>query len=140
MGVCMVPIEREEKRKVCVSIGQYVIHPTRTTDITACDMTSVYVSFQSDNTAPSFQTINNITQLYIYAWNISVVNILGGTDGHGHDNKFKKEGDMPTIIIVSLYVPTQSYITIKHAMSCHTIPHHHPFTTIDSIRFDLIQP
>jgi len=113
-----------EKRKECVSIGQYVIHPTLTTDIDLCDMTSVYVLFRSDNTAPSSQTINSLTQLYVYTWNISVVNILNKTDGHGHghDNEFKKEIDMPTIIIVSLYVPTQSYITIKHAMSCHTTP------------------
>ena len=112
----------KEKKKVCVSIGQYVIHPIRTTDIDVCDMTSVYVSFQLDNTAPSFQTINNIIQLYVYAWNISVVNILGGTDGHKRDNEFKKEVGMPTIIIVSLYVPTQSYITIKHVIPCHTTP------------------
>ena len=48
-------------------------------------------------------------------------------DGHGHKHrhkhKFNKEADnppsswsnMPTIIIVSLYVPTQSYITINNS-------------------------
>merc|ERR1712238_350083 len=91
------------------------------------------------NMTPSYdRIINSITQLYVYTWNISVVNILGGTDGHGHgrDNELKKEVDMPTSIIVSLYVPTQSYITIKHVMPCHTIPRLHLFTSIDLIQFD----
>ena len=41
---------------------------------------------------PSYYRIfNSITQLYVYTWYNSVVIILGGTDGHGRDNKFKKE-------------------------------------------------
>jgi len=35
---------------------------------------------------PSYRTINRITQLIVYAGNNSVVVILVGTDGHGHDN------------------------------------------------------
>ena len=48
------------------------------------------------NMTPSYKTINSITQLYVYAWNNSVVNILGGTDGlrHGRDNEFNKEVDI----------------------------------------------
>ena len=85
---------------------------------------SVYEVIHTNMTPSYYRIINSITQSYVYTWNISVVNILGETDGHGHerDNEFKKKVDMPTIIIVSLYVPTQSYITIKHVMPCHTTP------------------
>ena len=70
---------------------------------------------------PSYKTINSITLLYVYAWNNSVVNILVGTDEHGHrrDNTDVSRNstrrltssltNIPNIVIVSSYVPTQSY-------------------------------
>ena len=45
--------------------------------------------------------------------------------------------NIPTIIIISSYVPTQSYITIKHVMPCHTTPpsiYHNWFDSIQSSR------
>ena len=36
------------------------------------------------NMTPSYRTINSITQSYVHAW------IVGGTDGHGHNNIFTK--------------------------------------------------
>ena len=46
---------------------------------------SVYQVIRT-NMIPSYRTINRITQLIVYAGNNSVVVILVGTDGHGHDN------------------------------------------------------
>ena len=109
-------------------IGQHVILHTQHHNIiiiTNSCYTVIIIVYQviHTNTAPSYRTINSITQVYVNASNKFVVIIIcGRNDGHGHDNEFKNEVDMLTIIIVSLYVPTQSYITIKHAMSCHTIP------------------
>ena len=80
------------------------------------------------------QTINSINQLYVYGWNISVVNILGGT----RTWQRIKQGDWyhhwltwQSIIFVSSYVPTQSYIT---SMPCHATIH-----LPQLIWFDLIQ-
>ena len=56
-------------------------------------LSSVYQVINT-NMIPSYRTINRITQLIIYAWNNSVVIILGGTDGHGSDNEFNKEVDI----------------------------------------------
>jgi len=83
-------------------------------------LSSVYEVIRT-NMTPSYEHQQYHPIVRIYSWNNSVVIILGGRDGHGHDNKFNKEVDnpqssssnIPTIIIVSSYVPTQSYITIN---------------------------
>ena len=54
------------------------------------------------NMTPSYKAIHSITILYVYAWNNSVVNILGGIDGHRHDNKFNKGVDIIQHIILLL--------------------------------------
>ena len=41
--------------------------------------------FIRSNMTPSYKTINSITRMYVYAWNNSVVNILGGKMGTDTD-------------------------------------------------------
>jgi len=77
----------------------YLSHRTRHTILIVTSsrmvgrLSSVYQVIPA-NTTPSYTTINVITQLYVYVQNNSVVIILGGTDGHGHDNKFNKYVDI----------------------------------------------
>ena len=106
---------------------RYSLHPTWTTDSGMASLqimvtlSSVYQVICTNMTS-SYKTINSITQLYVYACKNSVVIILVGTDRHGHDNKFNKAVDnLPSsssnmsIIIVSSYVPPQSYRTINNS-------------------------
>ena len=96
------------------------------------------------NMTPSYKIINSITQLYVYTWNNRVVIILGGE---------RMDTDMTTnsrrrLTIHHHHHPTCQPLfsfrcTYQHNQSgtpCHAIPRHHPFTTIDLIWFDLIQP
>ena len=71
-----------------VPIGLYIIHRTWHTILIATSSQQhhhhewslhCHPCTKCINMTPSFQTINSITQLYVYGWNISVVNILGGT-------------------------------------------------------------
>jgi len=84
-----------------VSIGQYIIYHTRM--------------------ILSYRTINRITQLIVYAGKNSVVVILVGTDGHGHDNIH---------IIISISIPNSLLsFHCQHTnplLSFHyTFQHHH---------------
>ena len=74
---------------------------TNSTSRLASSFTNIQVHYDRfvvrTNTTPLYyRTIVSITQIYVHAWNNNVVNILGGTDGHGHghDNKFNKEIDI----------------------------------------------
>mmetsp|Transcript_26440 Transcript_26440/g.30075 ORF Transcript_26440/g.30075 Transcript_26440/m.30075 type:complete len:81 (-) Transcript_26440:48-290(-) len=63
---------------------------------------------------PSYRTINRITQLIVYARNNSVVIFLMGMDGHEHGNiHHHQHTNTQSIIIVSSYIPTSTYITIN---------------------------
>ena len=113
-----------------VLIGQYVIHYTQHTLLIAAwhhHEWSLYChpctrsSFQRINTTPSYKTINSITRLYVYTWNNSVVIILWEQrDTDMTTNSTRRltiHHDRPIchpIIIVSLYLPTPSYITINN--------------------------
>jgi len=107
-----------------VSIGQYIIHRTRHTVLIATSSSQMVVTLSSmyqvipTNMPPSYKPINIITQLYVYAWNNSVVIILVGTDGHGHENSHQHRHTNPkskSIVIISSYVATPLYITINNS-------------------------
>ena len=134
-----------------VPIGRYISHRIRhtilivTSSHTVVPVASLYQVIHTNITPSHYRTINSITQLYVYAWNNCVVIIIWW------DKRWTRTMDTdvttdstrrltiyhhrPTCQPIPLYVPTQSYITIKHVMLCHTTP-----PSIYHNWFDLIQP
>jgi len=74
-------------------------------------LSSVYQVIRT-NMIPSYRTINRITQLIVYAGNNSVVVILVGTDGHGHDNIHttkRQHEKYQRIVVIYAYAYTFKY-------------------------------
>ena len=121
MDLCMVPI------------GRYISHRIRhtilivTSSHTVVPVASLYQVIHTNITPSHYRTINSITQLYVYAWNNCVVIIIWW------DKRWTRTMDTdvttdstrrltiyhhrPTCQPIPLYVPTQSYITIKYVAS-----------------------
>ena len=78
------------------------------------------------NMTPSYKTINSITKLHVYIWNSSAVIILGGTDRHGHENKFNKEVDNPPSSLSKMptYSVIHTNIIIYNNQAYHVMPYH----------------
>ena len=115
-----------------VPIGQYMIHYSHPTSsrVVVTLPSSVYEVIHTNRTPSYYRIINSITQSYVYTWNLSVVNILAGTDEHGHkrDNKLNKEVDNRPSSSSSSNMPTYSNVRtntiIYNNQACHAMPYH----------------